>query len=112
MENIMISSYNFTRKDEINSVSATPLQNAKGEIVTVKGCAVTERPDPDTGESVKVGLLVTEEYGAMSSISKTAIRGIDMLIDYMTDENLEKCAIAIRAGKSNAGREFITIEIQ
>lgn len=108
----MLKSYNFTRKDEINSVSATPLQNAKGEIVNVTACAITERPDSETGEPVTVGLLVTEEYGAMSCISKTAIRGIDMLVDYMTDEDLGKCAIAIRAGKSNAGREFITIEIQ
>lgn len=107
-----MKSFNFTRKDEINSVSATPLQNAKGEIVTVKGCAITERPDADTGEMKSVGLLVTEEYGAMSCISKTAIRGIDMLIDYMTDENLSEVSVAIRAGKSNAGREFITLEIQ
>ena len=107
-----MKAFNFTRKDEINSVSATPLQNAKGEIVTVVGCAVTERPDADTGELKSVGLLVTKEYGAMSCISKTAIRGIDMLVDYMTDETLNECKVAIRAGKSNAGREFITIEIQ
>lgn len=108
----MLKSFNFTRKDEINSVSATPLQNAKNEVVTVKGCALSERPDSETGEVVKVGLLVTEEYGAMSTISKTAIRGIDMLIDYMTEENLETCEVGIRAGKSNAGREFITLEIK
>ena len=107
-----MKAFNFTRKDEINSVSATPLQNAKGEIVTVIGCAVTEREDNETHEMKTVGLLVTKEYGAMSSISKTAIRGIDMLVDYMTEESLTECAVAIRAGKSNAGREFITIEIQ
>lgn len=108
----MLKSYNFTRKDEINSVSATPLQNAKGEIVNVIGGAISERADNETGEMVTVGLLVTKEYGAMSCISKTAIRGIDMLIDYMNDEKLDTCAIAVKAGKSNAGREFITIEIQ
>lgn len=107
-----MKAFNFTRKDEINSVSATPLQNAKGEIVTVVGCAVTEREDAETHEMKTVGLLVTKEYGAMSSISKTAIRGIDMLVDYMTEEKLTECLVAIRAGKSNAGREFITIEIQ
>lgn len=107
----MIKSFNFTRKDEINSVSATPLQNAKNENVTVVGGAITERPDRDTGEAVTVGLLVTEEYGAMSTISKTAIRGIEMLIDYMTEENLEKCEIMIKAGTSKSGREFITIQI-
>ena len=107
----MLASYNFTRKDEINSVSATPLQNAKGEKVTVTGCAITERVDEETGENKTVGLLVTEEYGAMSCISKTAIKGISLLVDYMTDENMEKCPIKVNSGKSNAGREFITIEI-
>lgn len=107
----MLSSFNFTRKDEINSVSATPLQNAKNEVVNVKGCAIMERPDGDTGESVNVGILVTEEYGAMSTISKTAIRGIDMLIDYMTGENVNSCEVKIKAGTSKAGREFLTIEI-
>lgn len=108
----MLKAFNFTRKDEINSVSATPLQNAKNEIVTVVGCAVTERPDNDTGEMKSVGLLVTSEYGAMSCISKTAIRGIELLIDYMTDESLTECKVLIKAGKSNAGREFLTLEIQ
>lgn len=107
-----MKAFNFTRKDEINSVSATPLQNAKGEVVTVVGCAVTEREDNETHEMKTVGLLVTKEYGAMSSISKTAIRGIDMLVDYMTEESLTEVCVAIRAGKSNAGREFITLEIQ
>ena len=107
----MLKSFNFTRKDEINSVSATPLQNAKNEKVNVIGGAITERSDRETGEPVTVGLLVTEEYGAMSTISKTAIRGIEMLIDYMTEENLEKCEILIKAGTSKSGREFITIQI-
>lgn len=109
---MLFKSFNFTRKDEINSVSATPLQNAKNEVVTVTGAAITERADHETGEALSVGLLVTREYGAMSCISKTAIRGIDMIIDYMTDEELSECAVLIKVGKSNAGREFITLEIQ
>lgn len=107
-----MKSYNFTRKDEINAVSATPLQNAKNEVVTVKGCAVSERPDEKTGEMLTVGYLVTEEYGTMTTISKTALRGIDLLVDYMTDENLLTCDVAIKAATSKSGREFITIEIK
>ena len=107
-----MKTFNFTRKDEINAVSATPLQNAKGEIVTVTGCAVSERLDDTTKEPVTVGYLVTKEYGTMSTISKTALRGVEGLVDYMTEENLSECAIAINARKSNGGREFITIEIQ
>lgn len=107
-----LKSFNFTRKDEINEVSATPLQNAKGETVSVKGCAVSERMDEKTGEPITVGYLVTEEYGTMTTISKTALRGIDLLVDFMTEENLEVCEVAIKASASKAGREFITIEIK
>ena len=107
-----MKSYNFTRKDEINSVSATPLQNAKNEVVTVKGVAVSSRLDDKTGEDIAVGFLVTEEYGTMTTISKTALRGIEGLVDYMTDENLNECAVAIKASTSKNGREFLTIEIK
>ena len=54
----MIKSYNFTKKDEVNSVSATPLQKFKEEVLTVKGAAVTERADQETGEMKKVAILV------------------------------------------------------
>lgn len=107
-----MKSYNFSRKDEINAVSATPLQNAKGEVVTVKGCAVSTRIDEKTGEELNVGYLVTDEYGTMTTISKTALRGIDLLVDYMTDEKLTECPVAIKASTSKGGREFITIEIK
>lgn len=107
-----MKSYNFTRKDEINSVSATPLQNAKNEVVTVKGVAISSRLDDKTGEDIAVGFLVTEEYGTMTTISKTALRGIDGLVDYMTEENLESCEVAIKASTSKGGREFLTIEIK
>lgn len=105
-------SFNFTRKDEINAVSATPLQNAKNEVVTVKGVAVSTRIDEKTGEEITVGYLVTDEYGTMTTISKTALRGIEMLVDYMTDEDLTECAVAIKASTSKSGREFLTIEIK
>lgn len=107
-----MKAFNFTRKDEINAVSATPLQNAKNEVVTVKGCAMSERPDEKTGEMLTVGYLVTEEYGTMTTISKTALRGIELLIDYMNEENLTACEVAIKASTSKGGREFITIEIK
>ena len=108
----MLKSINFSRKDEINATSATPLQNAKNEVVTVLGGAITERPDDSTGEMVRVGLITTKEYGVMSTISKTAIRCLDLIIDYMTEEHPETVEIKIKAEKSNAGREFITLELQ
>ena len=113
----MINAVNFTKKDEINSMSSTPLQKVTGNTVHVLGAAITERPDESTGEAKKVGLLVTEEYGTLSTISGTAIKALDMIIDYMTDlagdpETAdEKVMVNIKSSKSNSGRDFITLEI-
>lgn len=105
----MLKSYNFTKKDEINSVSATPIQKAKDEVITLKGAAITTRPD-ENGEDVEVALLSTIEHGMMSGISATAIKSLDLIIDYM-EEVQEDIEVKIKVEKSNAGREFITLEI-
>lgn len=112
----MNKSFHFTKKDEINSVSATPLQKVKGQVLTVTGAAITTRIDEETGEEREVGLISADE-GTYSSISGTAIKGLDLIIDYMTDlaadqetENVT-CQIKVNVGKSNAGREFITLEL-
>ena len=112
----MIKAYNFTKKDEINAVSATPLQKVKGQVLTVKGAAITERVSEDTGEAIKVGLLAAEE-GTYSSISGTAIKGLEMIIDYMIDLTADNegeevtVQVKVNCNKSNAGREFITLEL-
>lgn len=109
----MLKQYNFTKKDEVNSVSATQLQKAKGENITVFGAAITERPD-ENGEVKEVALLSTKEHGMMSGISATAIKSLDLIIDYMDDlgeEAADGVVLHIKSEKSNAGREFITLEI-
>lgn len=105
----MIKSYNFTKKDEINSVSATPLQKVKGEILHVVGAAITTRIDEDTKEERQVALLSTD-IGTFTSISGTVIKGLDLIIDYMTEEEVS-ADVKVNASKSNAGREFITLEL-
>lgn len=113
----MIKAVNFTKKDEINSMSSTPLQKVTGNTVHVLGAAITERPDEATGEDKKVGILVTEEFGTLSTISGTAIKALDMIIDYMNDlqsdeDTKDEPVLAnIKSAKSNSGRDFITLEI-
>lgn len=111
----MNKAFHFTKKDEINSVSAIPLQKVKNQILTVTGAAITTRIDEETGEEREVGLISAEE-GTFSSISGTAIKGLDLIIDYMTDLAGESDAavsvqVKVNVGKSNAGREFITLEL-
>lgn len=107
----MKKSYNMSKKDEINAISATPMQKAKGEEITVHGAAISERVDEETGEAREVAILITEEYGAMTGISATAIKSLSEIIDYMAEENLETVTVRIKTSTSNAGREFITLEL-
>ena len=116
----MIKAFNFTKKDEINSQAATPLQKVAGNTAIVLGCAITERPDESTGEAKKVGILVTEEFGTLSTISGTALKSLDMIIDYMDELKanaeaegtaMETVVVNIKASKSNSGRDFLTLEI-
>lgn len=110
----MVKRVNFSKKDEVNSVSATPLQKAGAEPLTLTGAAIVERPD-ENGEVREVGLLATTA-GTYSCISATAIKGLDGIIDYMTDlegdnELGEGIPIRVVKNKSNAGREFLTLQI-
>lgn len=107
----MIKSYNFTKKDEINSSSSTPVQNVKGEKVTLVGAAITSRPDLETGEEKEVGLLSTTEYGVLSTISPSAIKSLNLIIDYLEETKEADVKININVGKSKGGREFITLTI-
>ena len=105
----MLKSYNFSKKDEINSVSATPLQKVKGQALHVTGAAITVRVDEETKEERQVALLISDQ-GTFTSISGTVIKGLDLIIDYMTDEETA-VDVKVNASKSNAGREFITLEL-
>lgn len=110
----MVKRFNFTKKDEVNSVSATPLQKAGADLLTVTGAAIVERAD-ESGEVKEVGLLATT-VGTFSSISATAIKGLDGIIDYMTDLEADNelgkgIQVKVVKNKSNAGREFLTLQI-
>lgn len=111
----MLKAVNFTKKDEINAMSSTPLQKVAGQMLEVLGAAITERPDETTGEVKKVGIIISKEFGALSTISGTAIKSLDMIIDYMNElkDSQDDTPVIINAktSKSNAGREFLTLEI-
>ena len=100
------------------------LNDCKGEMIRVKQVLIKtfEKPlaepviDEETGEEREVGLISAEE-GTFSSISGTAIKGLDLIIDYMgdlaADQETEAVTVQVKVnvGKSNAGREFITLEL-
>lgn len=106
----MLKMYNFTAKDNFNSIAGVPMQSKAGEVITVRGAAIDERPNQD-GELQQVGLLVDTEGTVYTGISGTAIRGIEMLIDYMEEEKLDTVDIEFVSQESKQGRTFITLKL-
>ena len=107
----MSRTWNFSKKDEINADSTKALQELKGQEIIVSGIALTEGVDNQTGEVREVALLKTEEYGIVSTISKTVLRTIPKVIDYVEEENLETVEIRVESGKSKEGNEFVMIKL-
>lgn len=100
--------WNFSKLDVINASSSITLQDNTGEVVTVTGIALDERPD-ENGVAQEVALFKTER-GIMSTISASVIRIVPDIIDYLASEGKESIQMKINSGTSKQGREFITVE--
>lgn len=105
MENL---TWNFSKLDVINAASSITLQDNTGEVVTVTGIALDERPD-ENGEAQKVALFKTDK-GIMSTISASVLRVVPDIIDYLLSEGKQEIGMKINSGTSKQGREFITVE--
>lgn len=107
----MSKTWNFSKKDEINADSTKALQELKGEVIKVTGIALTDGVDNQTGEVREVALLKTEEHGIVSTISKTVLRMVPKVIDYVEEEDLNEVEIRVESGISKDGNEFVMIKL-
>lgn len=105
-----MNTFNFTAKDKLNAISALPLQSIKGSTITVTGLAVDNRPDRD-GVVITVGYIKTADGQIYTTISDTVIRGIDALIDYVCDEDLDSVDVKVATKTSKNNREFYVLEL-
>ena len=101
---------NFSKKDELNSIGATSLQEIAGQIINISGIAIDERPDRD-GVARDVGLIKTSDGTIYSTISDTVIRGLWSISDYMEDEGLDSVDIRVNQKEAKSGRNFLILQI-
>lgn len=115
------TTYNWTKKDTLNLMSAFTLQELcdSGDWVTVDKCALITRTD-DGSDPVKSFALHTIDGQYFVGISSTAYEQVRDIIDYVEDleadpnaEINENDLISVRAvrKKSKAGRDFIVLDI-
>lgn len=103
----------FTRRDRINSQVAATLQvlaETPNNRISVDRAAIIDRPDTGTGEVKQVGVLVTTDGDYFTTISATAIRAIDELIEII-DEEGGPVSISCKMKQSKSGRDFIAVTI-
>lgn len=111
-----MNSYGMTKKDIINaetsSIALQTLEN--GAVIEIRGAAVTETADMETGEARNVGYMACTDGQIYGCVSATAIKSIEGIVDLFTDEaenGVDKLNVKVIKRKSNAGREFISLLI-
>lgn len=97
----------FTAKDMFNSATAMPLKSAVGEILTITGIWVCERPDLN-GEIQVVANLKTEDGTIYGTISDTVIRSAIALPEMLEDGPV---AIKVEERPGQKGRSYLVITL-
>lgn len=96
-----------TKKDIINAKAASEaLSKCKDEIV-VTDVFYDEKTDEETGEATKVMYLKTDDGRYFGTISATAIRSGDDLLDIIADEGSVRIKVLTR--RSGKDRDFISL---
>lgn len=102
--------YNFDSKLAFNATSnSKALADIKGKTITVTAAAIAE-DTTDDGLIQTVGYIADEHNTVYGTISRTATKAIDSLVDLMTDMK-SPVQITIIPGKSKNGREYITLAL-
>ena len=103
-----IRTHEFTAKDMFNAATAKPLKTAVGQVLTVTGIWVCERPDLN-GEVQTVGNIKTSEGDIYGTISDTVIRSLIALPEMLAEDGSIKIQVEERPGKG--GRNYLVITL-
>lgn len=106
---------NMDKKDIFNAKRAsTPIESIINNPIKVKGFALTETTDINTGEVKEIGYVVetgtNNVYGFVSDICK---QGLVDLNDLVADDAsiLNDLTVTFKAGMSKGGRTFYYMHI-
>ena len=106
----IIKNYGWNSKLGFNaSTNSKGLSEIKGQTVTVTASAMAEEISEE-GVMQPVGYIVDEHNTIYSTISRTATKAIDSLVDLMQDVK-GPVQITIIPGKSKNGREYLTLAL-
>ena len=103
-----IRTQEFTAKDMFNAATAKPLKSAVGQVLTVVGIWVCERPDLN-GEVQTVANIKTDDDSIYGTISETVIRSVLALPEMLAENGSIAIKVEERPGKG--GRNYLVITL-
>lgn len=110
MKKVLSATDNFGKKDAINMRNGLPLKDEpNGKTFAISKAAVVEDTDEETGELKNVSVLVDSDGKCYTSISATIADIMDDCIELLNDG--ESVTLELIKRKSNAGREFLTLQV-
>ena len=111
-ENTKMNKVGMTTKDLLNAKSSSVQLKGAPPRFEATGFAISEDVDRETGELREVGYIASAEGTVYGTISATAIQAISGIIDAVTDGDFElPVEVGVSIRKSNAGRDFITLNV-
>ena len=103
----ILNSCNVTKLDLINSEASKAFKDMPAG-AEVRGAAIVEEIDEETGEAKRYSYLYTDS-GVYAGISASIRRGIEEFIDLMADEPDKTYKATVEKRPSASGREFFAI---
>lgn len=100
----------FNKLDAINAYNGMALKDARGETIAVKALAAVRDVDTDTGEITPVGIIISKDGNAYTTISQMAIDVVNDCISLIDDEGMD-ISLEVNVRTSKGGREFIALTI-
>lgn len=106
---LIAKSETFTLAHKLSVVSATPLQEKRGETIYIIAVAMYEETNTATGE-VKNSCMIVDSSGKMyGSISNTIMQTVSDMIEVLDDGHKITATVSERTSKG--GRDYIVLEV-
>ena len=107
-----IAKVNVTELDIINAESSQSFRKAVGVDVKVKGAALIEEPDRETGELKQYAYIFADDGAVYGGNSATVYRSVEALIALMEKEPKKHYAFTVASAPTASGREFLSLRLK
>ena len=108
----ILNSINVTKLDIINAESSQSFKSAVGADVPVKGVALIEEPDRETGEAKQFAYIFAEDGAVYGGNSATVYRSCENLIELMKENKTTHYIFTVVSAPTASGREFLSLRLR